>query len=150
MKKNFPEIPRKQLSEKTKNLVVVTAINSILLTFLYFASMGANVIVIPPLVITPYPIMLGQIVYIAYWAVFAIFFLIFFFYNHAFTRKGVTVDMLPDTMSPEEKQAYLDEITRRSDKSKWMITIIFPLIMTFMIDIVLLYMIEPFMENFGI
>lgn len=71
-------------------------------------------------------------------------------YNRGLSRKNVTVEMLPDTMSCEEKQAYLDEITRRADKSKWMITIIFPLVMTFMIDTVLLFMIEPLIEKLGV
>ena len=78
------------------------------------------------------------------------FSLAYIIYNRGLSRKNITIDMLPDTMSLDEKQAYLDEIVRRSDKSKWMITIIFPLVMTFLIDTVILYMAEPLIEKLGL
>ena len=71
-------------------------------------------------------------------------------YNRGFFRKNLTVEMLPDTMSLEEKEAFLNDVKHRADSSKWMITIIFPLVMTFMIDIVILFMLEPFMESLGL
>lgn len=71
-------------------------------------------------------------------------------YNRGFFRKNVTADMLPDSMSDIEKQEFLDRVKQRADKSKWMITVIFPLVMTFMIDIVVLFMLEPFMESLGL
>ena len=71
-------------------------------------------------------------------------------YNRGLSHRKLTEDMLSDDMSPEQKRAFIEDIKARSDKSKWMITIIFPLVMTFMIDIVILFMIEPFMESLGI
>ena len=71
-------------------------------------------------------------------------------YNKGFAFKKISVDMLPDTMTAEEKQTFIDEINERAARSKWMITIIFPLVMTFMIDIVILFMLEPFMESLGL
>ena len=71
-------------------------------------------------------------------------------YNRGFTRKNLTPDMLSDTMTAEEKQRFIDDGNERLDKSKWMITIIFPLVMTFMIDIMILFMIEPLIDSLGI
>lgn len=71
-------------------------------------------------------------------------------YNQGFYRKNITPDMLPDTMTAEEKQAAIDEGKTRLEKSKWMITIIFPLVMTFILDILILFMIEPIIDALGI
>ena len=146
MRPTIPEKPRKQLSEKTKNLVLVTATNSIILAFIYFFAMGTQIVVIPPFVITEYPITLGQIIYTAYWVLFAAFFLVFFLYNHAFTRRGVTVEMLPDTMTIEEKVEFVNDVKRRSDKSKWMLAVIIPLMVTIALDAIYLFT-WPMVQN---
>ena len=83
---------------------------------------------------------------IVLWAYFILligFSMAYIIYNHGFYRKNLTPEMLPDSMSDEEKQAFIDEGKARMDKSKWMITIIFPLVMTFIFDIIILFMIEP-------
>ena len=87
------------------------------------------------------------------WVYFALlvgFAVAYIVYNQGFYRKDLTADMLPDTMSEEEKKAFIDEGIRRGERSKWMITIIFPLVMTFIIDIMILFMIEPLLTSLGV
>ncbi|NLW73363.1 MAG: hypothetical protein GX057_00475 [Clostridiales bacterium] len=60
-------------------------------------------------------------------------------YNRGFSRRGVTKDMLPDTMTDEEKQAFIDDGERRMKKSKWMLTLLFPFIFTFIYDVLELF-----------
>lgn len=139
MKNSLPQKPRKQLSEKTKNLVVIMTVNSLVLAFLYFAVMATNIVVIPPFVITEYPITLSQIVYTVYWAAFAAFLVVFVVYNRAFTRKGITPEMLPDTMSAVEKAEYVNDGKRRLEKSRWMLSIIIPLLVTIALDAIYLF-----------
>ena len=93
---------------------------------------------------------LCNIVLWVYFAALTGFAIAYVIYNRGFSHRNITVDMLSDTMTAEEKQRFLDDIKERAQKSKWMITIIFPLVMTFMIDIVILFMIEPFMETLGL
>ena len=69
-------------------------------------------------------------------------------YNRGFTRKNVTRDMLPDTMTDEEKDAYLADGEQRLKKSKWMLTLIFPLILTFLFDSVELFLGDYFKNLF--
>ena len=71
-------------------------------------------------------------------------------YNRAFSRRGVTVEMLPDSMSDDEKREFIADGERRLQKSKWMILIIFPLVMTFIIDTMLIFMVEPLAKAFGL
>ena len=114
-------------------------VNSLILTFLYFAIMATNVVVIPPYVITEYPITLSQIVYTVYWAAFAAFTVVFVIYNRAFTRRGITPEMLPDTMSAVEKAEYINDGKRRLEKSKWMLSVIIPLLVTIALDAIYLF-----------
>ena len=70
-------------------------------------------------------------------------------YNQGFYRKNITPEQLPSSMTDEEKQVFIDEGKSRMERSKWMITIIFPLVITFLIDMVILFMIEPLIESLG-
>ena len=60
-------------------------------------------------------------------------------YNRGFSRRNLTREMLPEEWSEEQKVAYVADGERRMQKSKWMLTIIFPLILTFMFDFIELY-----------
>ena len=70
-------------------------------------------------------------------------------YNRGFSRMKLTPDMLPASMSAEEKSAYIADGAARLEKSKWMLTIIFPLLMTFILDILNMYILEPMLEFAG-
>ena len=70
-------------------------------------------------------------------------------YNRGFSRMKLTPDMLPASMSAEEKSAYIADGAERLEKSKWMLTIIFPLLMTFILDILNMYILEPMIEFAG-
>ena len=66
------------------------------------------------------------------------------FYNRGFTRNNVTVEMLPSSWSDEEKFVYINDARVRKDKSQWCLTIIFPLVFTFFMDIMYLFIYEPY------
>lgn len=137
-KKSDRDLPTEEAARKKReNLLylVVILLNSIL-----FYGVFA--------VLTQFPFwMTVEIVYLVLLVAFGAFYVV---YNRGFTRKNVTVDMLPDTMSEEEKEAYVSDGERRLRKSKWCITILFPLIFTFFMDIFYLFIYEPhFSETFA-
>lgn len=66
------------------------------------------------------------------------------FYNRGFTRKNVTVEMLPEHWSEEEKEEFIADGKRRLRKSKWCITLLFPLVFTFFMDLFYLFIYEPY------
>ena len=70
--------------------------------------------------------------------------LAYLIYNRFLYRKGVTHEDLPDTMTYEEKQAFIDDGNARLKKSKWMMLIILPLVITFFIDAVDLFILDLF------
>ncbi len=102
---------------EAKRNIYLLLINSVLAVALYFA------------VASYFPYIL--ILYLATAAVLAFVYVI---YNKGFSGRGVTPEMLPSTMTSEEKQAFIDDSRRRMQKSGWMLTVLFPLILALMLD----------------
>ncbi len=75
-----------------------------------------------------------EIVLISYMVILAVLVLSYVIYNRGFSRSGVTFEMLPDSMTDEEKTLFIEDAQRRKKKSKWMIAFIFPFVFTFAID----------------
>ena len=73
----------------------------------------------------------------------------YFAYNRAFTREGITLFDLPDTMSAAEKEAFIRDRDERKKKSKWLLTIIFPLCLTVFFDIIYLFFGERIVSFFS-
>ena len=134
MKNNLPRKggQGKPLSPETKKLAVSLVINSLLLLFVYYGAMGLNI----PIV--------SMAVMIGYMVIFAGFLIAYILYNRAFSRKGITVDMLPDTWSLEKKQQYVEDGERRMKKSRW---IIIPFLVTFIAEALLLFVWSGLLEN---
>lgn len=65
-------------------------------------------------------------------------------YNRGFSRRGITADMLPDAMSAEEKCEFVADGERRARRSKWMLTLLIPLILTFAYDLLELFVFDYF------
>lgn len=116
-----------------------------------FATLGLLVLVTLAVflfyrVMMEYPIF--EIVMIAYMVLSVAFVVAYLIYNRGMTRRGVTVDMLPDDWSEEEKQAFVEDGIRRQKKSKWMIIPIFAFLFTFAVDAVELFVIPFFSDMF--
>lgn len=73
--------------------------------------------------------------------------LAYLIYNRFFYRSGVTSEQLPADWSEEQKADFLGDAHKRVEKSKWMLLIIFPLVFTFFIDAVDLFIIDPFLRG---
>lgn len=67
-------------------------------------------------------------------------------YNRGFSRRSVTTDMLPDSWSAEEKEAFLADGKRRMKSSRWLLVIVFAFLFTFAFDIFELIVI-PFIKG---
>lgn len=80
-----------------------------------------------------------EIVMGIYLALTAIFTFAYVIYNRGFSRRNLTPEMLPEEWSEEQKMAYIEDGAQRMKKSKWMLTIIFPLVLTFMFDCIELF-----------
>ena len=113
-----------------KQLMWRLIINCILLMTLYFVLAAAE------FAYTHY-------IYIAAAAGLGIYYTI---YNKGFSGKDVTPEMLPDTMSLAEKTAFIEDSKERMRKSRWVLTLLIPLILTLACDMLYLIVLPFFGE----
>lgn len=128
------EVIKREKFQKNKKYMILLIVNTVVLVSLYMY-----------LVRQPY-FMVALWAYLALTVGFSVAYIV---YNRAFSRKGVTPEMLPDTMTAAEKAEWIADGERRMERSKWMLTVIFPLVLTFFLDTFVLYVIEPLFTNIG-
>ncbi|MBE6584792.1 MAG: hypothetical protein E7649_07480 [Ruminococcaceae bacterium] len=133
--RKYTPSPKKELSPKTRQLAISLVINTIILIFVYYGSMAINVPIISVIVTWGYLIILGGFL-VAYIA-----------YNRAFTRKELTVEMLPADWSYEKKQQYINDGKERMEKSRWMLSVIIPFLIVIMVDVLYLFVWTGWLEN---
>lgn len=81
---------------------------------------------------------------ISYMAIETVFVLAYVIYNRGFSRRGVTAEMLPESWSDEKKEKFIENGVKRFEKSKWMLIVILAFLLTFLIDMIELWII-PFL-----
>ena len=113
------------LKPEAKKLLILLLVNSLILIPLYF--LLAEVI---EFAYTHY-------IYLLAVAVLGLYYVI---YNRGFIGKNVTPENLPGTMSSLEKQRFIDDCAERLKKSRWALTLIIPILLTFVADIAFLYL----------
>lgn len=79
-----------------------------------------------------------------YMIALAVLVLAYIIYNKGMYLKGVTEEMLPDTMTPEEKRALIDGAKLRLKRSRWMLVFIIGFIVTFAVEAMLLFVLPWF------
>ena len=89
-----------------------------------------------------------EIVMIAYMLISLGFILAHVIYNRAFSRRGVTREMLPEDWSEEQKTEFIEDSQNRQTKSRWMIIPIFAFVFTFAIDAIELFVLPFFADLF--
>ena len=130
---------KRSLSKKEKGQVALTLFISVVLLFIYFGTMNLPIAVFPAGALTENPIYLGQIVCVGYWVIFAGFLMAYLIYNRGFSRKNMTEDMLPATWSQEQRANYIADGKRRYERSKWMLAIIVPFLVSIAADALYLF-----------
>lgn len=116
------------LSREKKRLAGYLMINTVLLSVLYFVLQHAG-----------FP---AHYVYIGVGIVLGFAYVI---YNRGFSGKNVTPDMLPDTMTAEEKQTFIEDSKERMKKSEWMLTLLLPILVAVLLDFMYLFF-YPYLE----
>ena len=70
-------------------------------------------------------------------------------YNRGFSRKGLTSDMLPYTMTDEEKKEFIEDGERRIKKSRPLLIVVFAFVFTFIWEAIELVAIPLFKGMWG-
>ena len=90
-----------------------------------------------------------NIVLIAYLVAATVVILTYVIYNRGFSRKGLTEDMLPDTMTKEEKKEFIEDGEHRIKRSRPLLIVIFAFVFTFVFDAIELVAIPLFKGLWG-
>ena len=117
----------RSLSPEARNRVFLLVVNTAILTFIYFGSMGIG-----------QPI-LALIVNVGYWVILLALVTTYLIYNRGFTQKNISPEMLPDSWSTDEKIRYIESSNARYKKSKWMLTVIIPIMIPIALDAISLF-----------
>jgi len=122
---------KKEITADTKRLLIFLLINSVILTVLYFW--------IP----TRWHFEHLPAIYLVAGVVLALYYVI---YNRGFAFKNATPEMLPSHLSTIEKQRLIEDAKLREKKSRWTLTLLVPILLTFLADMIYLY-IFPYFEG---
>ena len=125
---------RTPMTREGKPLMLLLILNTLTAMLIYFGCVALEFI---------------YMLYI-YVGLAVVLFLIYIIYNRGFVLRNATPDMLPDTMSPVQKQAAFDEASRRQRASRWMLTVIIPLVICILIDMIWLFFLENVLIALGI
>lgn len=109
-----------------KKLLIQLAVNSLIIVPLYFV-IATNV---------QFPYL--HYIYLLAGAALALYYVI---YNRGFVGKNATPESLPDSMSTAEKQAFLEDCRLRQKNSRWILTFLIPIVLTFLADAAILYIV---------
>ena len=136
-KRNIP-ITSVSLSPDKKKMVISLALVSLVSSAIYFGACYG--ITDPTLYMVPI------VAPVIFWVTLAVFLVVYLIYNRAFSRKNITIDMLPREWSMEQKESYISDGKRRMEKSKWMLYIIIPLLVPVALDALYLFTF-PLIQN---
>lgn len=117
------------MKKNSKKTMLYLLINTVLLMTLYF--LFSEHLQIPYV----------MIVYLIAGVGLGLYYII---YNRGFVGKNATPDMLPDTMTLAEKQAFLEDSKKRMEKSSWVLALLFPIILTILADVIYLFYLQEF------
>ena len=120
---------KKEISSETKKLAIYVLVNSAFFMILYFWVSYAL------------QFMYMAAIYLLIGVGFGLYYLI---YNRGFVAKDVTPDMLPNRMTLVEKQRFIEDAKRRAHQSRWVLTVIIPVVLTFLADMVYLFIFPSF------
>ena len=117
---------KKPLTPQAKKMMLRLLANTVILMVLYLW--------LP----TQFDIFFLPLIYLGVGAALLLYYVI---YNRGFSGKNVTLDMLPNTMSLEEKQQFIEDTKARMEKSKWVLTVLIPIMLVFAVDMIYLFVI---------
>jgi hypothetical protein len=69
--------------------------------------------------------------------------------NRGFCEWQLKESDLPSDWDDEQKSEYIAKIKGRKDRSKWVIALIMPLVLTFLLDFAELFLLDTLREMFG-
>ena len=112
-----------KLPESKKKIALIVLVNFIVFFVLYLGGVRIN----------------AYVTFIIYTVLFGVTVIGYIIYNRGFTRKNVTLDMLPEEWPPEKKTEFIEDGKRRIENSKWVLTIMLPMVGIYAYELIDIY-----------
>ncbi len=122
-----------KLPESKKKIALIVLVNFIVFFALYLVGVRIN----------------AYVTFIIYTVLFGVTVIGYIIYNRGFTRKNVTLDMLPEEWPPEKKTEFIEDGKRRIEKSKWVLTIMLPMVAIYAYELIDIYVMPIVMHWIG-
>ena len=122
-----------KLPESKKKIALIVLVNFIVFFTLYLVGVRIN----------------AYVTFIIYTVLFGVTVIGYIIYNRGFTRKNVTLDMLPEEWPPEKKTEFIEDGKRRIEKSKWVLTIMLPMVAIYAYELIDIYVMPIVMHWIG-
>lgn len=116
----------------TKKLIILLIINTVLMFFLYLLGQAWNL----------------TVTMVSFAVLSAGFCFSYIIYNRGFSRKGIKYEMLPPEWSEERKREFIESGEKRLKKSKWMLTILLPMLFIYGYELVDLFFVPIVLRLF--
>ena len=88
-----------------------------------------------------------MIVFTAFSTVFVFLYVI---YNRGFSRKNLKIEDLPNDWTDDRKHEFLADGARRLERSKWMLTVIVPIIVVYAYEIIDIFILPAIADLIGL
>ena len=124
----------KGITPEAKKLTLLLVLNTLLAFAVYFGCVELG--------FSP--------IFFVYIGLIAVLLVVYVVYNRGFVLKGATPEMLSSELTEAQKQAMLDEAAARLRDSRWLLTLIIPLVLTLLVDAMYLFFLEDLLASLGI
>ena len=122
-----------KLPESKKKIALIILANFIVFFVLYLVGVRLN----------------AYVTFLVFTVLFGVTVIGYIIYNRGFTRKNVTLDMLPEEWPPEKKTEFIEDGKRRLEKSKWVLLVMLPMIGIYAYELIDIYVMPIVMQWFG-
>ncbi len=124
---------RKPITKEAKKTAMLLLMNTMLALLIYFGCIALGF----------------SAIFFVFITLAAVLLLVYVIYNQGFVLRGATPEMLDESLPVEERQAMIDKAAVRYSSSRWMMTVIIPLIVAVLADAIYIYFLADLIRLIG-
>ena len=124
---------RKPITKEAKKTALLLLMNTLLALLIYFSCIALGF----------------SAIFFVFVTLAAVLLLVYVIYNQGFVLRGATPEMLDESLPVEERQAMIDKAAARYTSSRWMMTVIIPLLVAVLADALYVYFLADLIQLIG-
>ncbi|MBR2620769.1 MAG: hypothetical protein IKC97_00150 [Clostridia bacterium] len=121
---------RKPITKEAKKTAWLLLMNTVLALLIYFGCVALGF----------------SAIFFIYIGAAAVLLIVYVIYNQGFVLRGATPEMLDASLPLAERQKMIDQAAARYASSRWMMTILIPLIVAVLLDAIYIYFLADLIQ----